>query len=297
MPERGSAFAIRIALFLLNLLGYWIVALILVPAVLYFFLTGRAGRRASRLYFQRLYEQSPDAAGKPSLWKSYLHHLCFGLITLDRFSFWQNRLSRFEFHRTGYENLNRSGKKGAVLLGAHLGSFDALRALSVDENHKIHVVMNTGNARKLNSVLNELNSDTNLRVIELKPGDLDAIFELKARVDEGEMVAILGDRLPEGNKKRVTWVPFLGKPAPFPQNVWILAHLLECPVFLTIGYRAGFRRYHVFCEPLFDKVELPRKQRAERLEYYISRYAQRLDELCRQCPYQWFNFFDFWSLD
>jgi predicted LPLAT superfamily acyltransferase len=296
MPERGSRCGIHIVLFLLNTVGYGVAVLTLLPIVGYFFLTGRPARRASLAYLHRLHQAHPEVSTPPSLWKSYVHHLHFAFTILDRVWLWQGKLEKFHFHEEGRHYLQRQDGKGALLLGAHVGSFDALRALSLAEGLTIHVVMHRGHAQKINAVMNALHPHTNLRVIELKPGDMEMIFALKDYVDRGEMIAILGDRIPPHAKQRVTWLPFLGEKAPFPQHAWLLASLLECPVYLTIGLRTGHRQYRVFVEPLAERVELPRREREERLQCYITPYARRLEEICCTYQYQWFNFYDFWSL-
>jgi predicted LPLAT superfamily acyltransferase len=296
MPERGSLCGIRIVLFLLNTVGYGVAVVTLIPIVGYFFLTGRTARRASLAYLQRLHRAHPEVSGPPSLRKSYVHHLHFAFMLLDRIWLWQGKLVKFHFHVHGREYLQRQDGKGVLLLGAHVGSFDALRALSLAEGLKIHVVMHRGHAQKINAIMNALHPHTNLRVIELVPGDMEMIFALKAHVDRGEMIAILGDRIPPYGKQRVSWLPFLGAEAPFPQHAWLLASLLECPICLTIALRIGYRQYRVLAEPLVERVELPRTEREERLQRYIEQYARRLEELCCAHPYQWFNFYDFWNL-
>jgi predicted LPLAT superfamily acyltransferase len=296
MPERGSLWGIRLVLFLLNTVGYGVAVLTLFPIVGYFFLTGRTARRASLAYLRRLHQVHPEVNGPPSLWKSYRHHLHFALTILDRVWLWQGKLEKFRFHEEGRHYIQRQDSKGALLLGAHMGSFDALRVLAFTEGFTVHVVMHRGHAQKINAVMNTLHPRTNLRVLELTPGDMEMIFTLKGYVERGEMIAILGDRMPPHAKQRVTWLPFLGKIAPFPQHAWLLASLLECPVYLTIGLRTGYRQYRVCAEPLVERVDLPRHAREERLQGYITQYARRLEELCCAYPYQWFNFYDFWSL-
>jgi predicted LPLAT superfamily acyltransferase len=296
MPERGSPWGIRLVLFLLNTVGYGIARLILLPIVGYFFLTGRDARGASLAYLQRLHRVHPDVDGPSSLWNSYRHHLHFALTLLDRLWLWQGKLEKFHFEEHGRHYLQRQDGKGVLLLGAHLGSFDALRTFSLAAGLKIHIVMHRAHAQKINAVINALHPNANFRVIELTPGDMGMIFTLKDCVERGEMIAMVGDRIPPQVKQRVTWVPFLGEKAPFPQHAWLLASLLECPVCLTIGLRTGHRRYCVFAEPLAERVELPHLEREERLQGYILQYARRLEELCCAYPYQWFNFYDFWGL-
>ena len=296
IPERGSQWGIRLVLFLLNTVGYGVAMLTLLPIAGYFFVTGRAARGASLAYLQRLHQVHPEVSGPPSLWKSYLHHLHFALTLLDRLWLWQGKLEKFHFQEHGRQYLQRQDGKGMLLLGAHLGSFDALRTFALAEGFKIHIVMHRGHAQKINAVINALHPNTNLRVIELKPGDMEMVFALKDYVERGEMIAMVGDRIPPYAKQRVTWLPFLGEKAPFPQHAWLLASLLECPVCLTIGLRTGHRQYSVFAEPLAERVELPRLEREQHLQHYITQYVRRLEELCCTYPYQWFNFYDFWSL-
>ncbi|MGE5489800.1 MAG: glycosyltransferase family 2 protein, partial [Actinomycetota bacterium] len=75
---------------------------------------------------------------------------------------------------------------------------------------------------------------------------------------------------------------------------FILAALLECPVFLFFCTREA-DGYHVHFEPFAERIELPRGRRVEAIAALAQRYADRLAALCRRAPFQWFNFFDFWA--
>jgi predicted LPLAT superfamily acyltransferase len=49
------------------------------------------------------------------------------------------------------------------------------------------------------------------------------------------------------------------------------------------------------CEPFENLIDLPRGAREEALHACVARYAARLEHHCRLAPYNWFNFYDFWS--
>lgn len=296
LPERGSLWGMRSVLFTLNVLGYRVASALLVPIVAYFFLTGGRSRRASLDYLGRLHRHDPKQP-PPTRWRSYQHHLQFAQLLLDRLLLWQGKLEQFQFETHGRELLESKAGKGAVLLGAHLGSFDALRALGQGLERRIHVVAFRAHAAQINRVQAELNPDANVRVLELTPGDINGILELKACIDRGDHVALLGDRLAPSAKERVCRVPFLGADAAFPQSPWILAALLDCPVRLVTAMQTGARAYRVRVEPLAERIALPRKDRESHVRPYVTAFARRLEELCCDHPCQWSNFYDFWNRD
>lgn len=292
--ERGSRLGMRLVLWLLNFCGYRVASVAVFPIAAYFFGTGRASRRASMEYLRRLHAHCPAAPG-PTLWNSFRHHLEFALTILDRAWFWQGKLEKFQISTTGRELLRQYRGRGVLLVGAHLGSFDALRVLAGVENLKLRVVMNRGQARKINALFRALSRGSDLNVVELAPGDIDGVLALRQAVEEGEMIAILGDRVVETSPGRTVKVPFLGSEAAFPENPWILAALLECPVMLTFGLRVGRLRYHLRAELFSDRIVVDRTRRREEIIARVNRFARRLEDLCCDHPFQWFNFHDIWD--
>lgn len=294
VPERGTFRMMRLGMVLLNFFGYRIGKAVGMLVCGYFYLTGSSSRSASAGYLKRLHAFAPTKKTEPTARNVLNHHWHFAINLIDRLWFWQGRMKNFHFTREGREHI-RNRKSGILLLGAHLGSFDALRAFSQDKHMKLNVVMYRAHADKINHLLQSLNAEADLQVVELDKGGVDQIFALKERIDAGEVVAILADRPAPHGRNRTTEIPFLGCPAAFPQNPWILASLLECPVFFTVGLRIAPRHYHVIVEPMFDQVILPRNTRQESLRVYMERYVKRLEELCCEHPYQWFNYFNFWK--
>jgi len=70
------------------------------------------------------------------------------------------------------------------------------------------------------------------------------------------------------------------------------------PRLVAFGLHTPPNRYDLYCEPLADRIVLPRgAAREEALAAWASRYAARVEHHCRLAPYNWFNFYDFWSTD
>ena len=168
-----------------------------------------------------------------------------------------------------------------------------MRAMSRAQHLSINILVHFRNARRINALLAAVAPDFMGRVIEIDPGDPSFIFQVRDRLEAGEMVAILGDRT--GLAERSVEVDFLGAPASFPTGAFTLAAAVGCPVYLTFALHHPPRRYDLYCEPFATKIELPRDSRAEVLREYVERYARRLEYYCRLAPDNWFNFYDFWE--
>lgn len=289
-PEVGSPLGIRATLWFLRLVGRGPVRAALPILVFYYFLLGRTVRRASRTYLARLGVES-------GLWASYRHVLRFAQCAVDRPFLLLGRNDLFEVEVTGHEHIERlvEAGKGGILLGAHLGSFEALRMHGRVHDVAINVLGHFGNAAKINAILSEVSPEHRAHLVDFDPDDPNFVFRLRDLVERGELIAILGDRVVHG--KKTVPARFLGAEARFPSGVFVLAALLGCPVVLAFGLHHSPNRYHFYCEPFADEVEVPRGQRDEALREHAQRYADRLEHYCRLAPDNWFNFFDFWVGD
>ena len=299
--ERGSLAGLWLTAFVYRIFGRRLSEWFVLPIVAYFFLTDRRGRRASRRYLDRLYALPAGAAAlghPPTSRDCFRHYRQFALATVDRLRFTVDG-GDVEIVLRGREHFTPllAAKRGAVLLGAHLGSFDALRILAAREGIVVNVLMVTRHAPRINAVLRRLNPEVDFRVIEPGSDAIDTVSRLRACLEQGEFVAILADRVGAAARSRVVRVPFLGWPAPLPLGPFVLAAALGCPMLFLVGLRRTPTRYEVFAERLADPVRMSSSDRAGQLAELARRYADRLGAYCVEAPYQWFNFFDFWGED
>jgi predicted LPLAT superfamily acyltransferase len=296
--EKGSAWGMLFTAMLYRLLGRWAAEPLLWGIAAYFFLKDGRTRRCSLDYLERALAGSGAAA--PG-WKDvYLHYLSFARTSLDRFDVWTDRLDRYRFNAQGEELLtSRLGTgRGAVLLGAHLGNFDTLRAVAQRRGGVVHVMTDYQNSQKFMSTLKKFAPHVDKGMVRYDVTSVDSIFELKQAVQRGEYVGLLGDRVAAGSvrgARRVTPATFLGKTALFPQAPFLFAAHLECAVFLIFSLRRSAGVYDFFVEPFAERIDLA-GSREEALSRYVAAYAARLEFYCRRFPYQWFNFYDFWGI-
>jgi predicted LPLAT superfamily acyltransferase len=254
----------------------------------YFLLFAPASRRASSNYLRR-------ALGRPPQWRDlYQHFFTFAATIHDRVYLVNRRFELFDFEVHGEDTLLRllAGGKGLLLMGAHLGSFEVIRALG-RKNTDLHVamVMHQDNAQKLNAMLAAIDPEAVQDIIGL--GRIDSMLKVRGRLDEGCVVGMLADRT-LGNDTLYP-VQILGTDANLPGGPFRIAALLRRPVVFMTGLYLGGNRYAIHFDALADFSTVARGQRDAALEAAITRYAALLDQYCRKSPYNWFNFFDFWQ--
>ncbi|MCK5717641.1 MAG: glycosyltransferase family 2 protein [Thiomargarita sp.] len=298
IPERGTPLAFNLMLWIYKYLGRRIFQIVLVPVMAYFFVWGKTARHASQQYLKKVYalgSSHPKMTTPPTLSSSFYHFIQFGLSALDRMASWNGDIKYHDIDAGdihALKDLAQSGK-GAVIIGSHLGNLELSRAL-LDDAIKMNILVFTDHALKFNAMLAHVNSKVKNSLIQISHLGPDTAIMLKEKIDQGELIVILGDRTPTNHsKERLHYVEFLGDTAPFSQGPFILASLLACPVYLLFCLKEE-DGYHVHFEHFTDAIILNRKTRDAELKPVIQRFAKRLEYYCLQQPFQWFNFFDFW---
>ena len=285
-PERGSVPLVRFMVWASIRAGRALSRIILFPIVPYFFLTAARARANTRAFLRRALGREPSLG---EVWRVFWN---FSTTIHDRVFFLQGRFDLFDVQVRGAELF---GDSGALLMGAHVGSFEALRACGrVLGKRRVAMAMYEDNARRLNAILAPIDPTAPNDIIAL--GHVDSMIALEARLAEGDFVGMLPDRR-LGDEAAIE-LSFLGAPAAFPTGPMRMAALLRRRVFFMTGVYRGGNRYEVRFEPLADFAGLDGSDRAARsraIEEAVRAYAARLEALARDAPDNWFNFHDFWQ--
>ena len=298
LAERGSGLGIRVTVACYRLLGEQAVRLLLYPIVGYFLVTGSPARRASIDYLRRLKAFSGDTVGTPQPnWTSaFRHMMAFAESALHKLAGWAGDIDpqSVDFPDRGELDALLASGKGALLISAHIGNLERMRALAAGERLvTVNAVVYAEHAPRFRNALMSANDRYSLNLIQVNDVGPETSIAMKEKIERGELLVIVGDRTPPSDKGRVSRVNFLGAPASFAQGPFILASLLECPVYLFFCLREG-GRYRIHFERFAERITLPRKQRNEILAQLAQRFATSLEALCVQAPYEWFNFYDYW---
>ena len=271
-------------------LGRPFARLLLYPVVAYFLCTGGAAAEASRRFLRHALAREPGWSDRFASWHT------FAAVLLDR-------IYLLKGHGTGFvirvdkdaatdEVLH--GARGAVILVSHFGSFDVMRVMGRHQMRlPLRIVLDRQHGPMFTAMLETLDPDLARGVIDAAQRGPQMVLALKQALDKGDLLGLMGDRA-QGPEPTVE-VPFMGRPAAFPEGPWILASVLKVPVVLAFGVYEGGNRYHIVLERLVDHVVLPRAERRAAIAAYAGAYAARLEHQVRQAPHNWFNYYDFWT--
>ena len=290
--ESGTPFAMRFLRWL-ALRAPRPVASAVLWTVCVFFVSqsDRPTTRASRNYLTRLDRKQPD------LWQLHRHAFNFAQVAIDRPRFLQFGMAAFDIHVVNptpvHEALAQS--KGAILLGAHFGSFEALRAFDrMLPALDVRYLMFGDHAEASTRLLGELNEDVEDRVIPLKDGP-GAMLAVSNALQEGCFIAFLGDRQPEGALGDTIEVSFLGDAIRIPKSPYMTAMAARVPLILCFAPRLPSGRYLIEFLMIYDGAQVQRHERDAKCREFAEKYVQYLEGLCRRHPDNWFNFFDIWG--
>lgn len=282
--------------------GRWLYRALIWPVALYFVVVRPVARTASIEYLQRVGVLTAQAPWWRR-WAWATRHVAeFADALLDKALVWTGALdlsdARIDADARFLSAVDASvaGGRGGLLVVAHHGNLEALRALGHRlPRLRLNILVHTRHAQRFNAMLARLNPASAANLLQVTELDAAVAADLALRVDRGEFIVFAADRVPVSGLARTQEVPFLGAPAAFPIGPWVLAAALRCPVYWLGCVKHDDRRYTLRCELLHDAVRLPRADRARGLAEAIGAYVRRLEAACREVPLAWFNFYPFWS--
>jgi hypothetical protein len=286
-PERGSAAVARILTFLALRLGRKFGLLMLWLTAAYFYLFAPTARRHSRQYLRRALARAPTRAD------FFRHVYAFGATLLDRLYLVHGRMDLFAVTIEGEELLRAAAARGdgALLLGAHLGSFEIMSTIGRRRpGLRVAMAMYEHNASRIGALFRDADPASAPQIIPL--GHLDAMLRIRDALDAGGFVGMLADRTIGEAPAQV--VSFLGAPALFPSGPMRAAAALRRRVMFMTGLYRGGNHYHIVFHELADFSQPAPGGREAAVRDAIARYVTLLEKYCRSDPYNWSNFYDFW---
>jgi len=297
--EVGTNSALRFAGWVHRHFGRKPSLVLAVLSAVYFCLKNGAARRATARYVSRVGVSSdgPLASGRaPRGWWVLRIFIEFAISIYDRIVVWGGAVDTFELDHDGSEKLFELAKagQGALLLGAHLGNLDMMGFIAADHDLPMNVVVYNENAERINAFLESLDGPR-VNLIQLRPGSVQAAFEIRACIERGEFVAVMADRTPPLAAAATARFNFLGHDAPFPLGPFRLARALGCTVCFVLCVRVSGTRYRTILRTISGPATVAPGEQRKSAKELLAAYVALLEQFCQRYPLQWFNFFDFWD--
>lgn len=248
----------------------------------YFVLFAKKPRQAMISFYQKGFGFSKWKAIRMGS-KNFYH---FGQILIDRVALKTARKKEFSFQFDNEEALirmNESGK-GGFLFSAHLGNWEnAGNLLGERITLKINILMLDAEVQKVKAFLESNTSKAQYNLIPIKD-DLSHLILIHQALKRKELIALHADRTSAGQKN--IRLPFLNGLAEFPAGPFIMAHKFKVPLTFVYAVKSGTKSYQLSATEPIEVFESP--------EEIAGLYVKRLEELVKQHPTQWFNFFEYY---
>lgn len=291
-PERGSVWLLALMRRLAAMLPDRLADPLLWFIALYFaILPGATARQGSDKYLWAILGR------KPRLRDRHAHFRTFARVVYDRIRLLERGLAGLDIRIHGKEVIQRYAEAGrpCVLLGAHFGSFEVMRAVDRTlPGLTVRYLMYEAHADKTARIMADINPDVARQIIPVTDGQ-DAMLAVREALEAGHFVAFLGDRMPVANARAEVEIDFLGGTMRVPRAPYLSAMLAKAPLILFFSPLVGRGNYDITFTQIHDGQPVPRSERDAVCQALAQRYGDELATMCRDHPLNWFNFFDVWG--
>lgn len=232
--------------------------------------------------------------------RSRLHSACLllknyyrlGQTLIDKVAIGNGMIGKYHFKFERYQeflDVLDSGQ-GAIMIGAHVGNWEIGTPFFNDYSKKMNVVMYDAEHQKIKEILKKNRQQQSYKIIPVNEDNLAHIFKITKALDKKEYVCFQGDRFL--NTDKLLTCTFMGQEAAFPIGPFLLASRLKVPVVFYFAMREAKQTYH-FHFIQAEKVARTKEKRAE--QALLEQYVNALENIIRQYPEQWFNYYPFWG--
>ena len=248
----------------------------------YFYFFAPTARRGLNEFWKMV---KPEMGWLRRQFKIERHFYRFGMIQMDRAinNFSEKQIYQGRSHGLEHIQAAFSSGKGFIVLNSHMGGWDLAASLFRTRGmpKPIFMVEYGGAAKKL----------THVKSLDSAQVE-QPIFDIHTLINQGNCVGMMGDR---PMNPRFELLPFMGKLAPFDVTPFRIAAALKVPVVFTFGFKFEGVFYNFYADAPREYIYSGTESREIQNERWAQEYADRLAEMARKHPDQWFNLYEVWS--
>ena len=283
-----TRFFYRLLTRLTELCGPWLLVIVSrIIAAGYFLFSGRVPE--SRRFYAALY---PGKGRLYHLWCTFKQYQNFTTIHLDRFL--ASQAATTPFTSEGWEKLESVlGRQGGVLLMSHLGNWEMAARLLRQQKNDLRLLLYMGEKEK-EGVEHLQKKDLRKAGVTIissgqEGGSLFSAVEGVRFLQSGGVISLAGDILWRRNQHKVR-VTFLGHDAYLPDAPYIFALVTGAPLFVFFAFRTGKNSYRfTVSDPIAIRPQ-SRQDRAQAIAGAAQQYADLLEKMLREHPFEWYHF-------
>jgi predicted LPLAT superfamily acyltransferase len=283
-----NGLAYRLLLRLTGLCGPWLLVVFSrIVALGYFLFSSNVPE--SRRFYAALY---PERGRLSHLWCAFRQYQNFTTIHLDRFL--ASRSKSTPDIPQDWERLTTAlGQQGCILLMSHLGNWEVAARLLSQQNKNLRLLLYMG-VKEKEGVEHMQKEDlrragVTIIGVDQKGGSPFVAVEGIRHLQSGGIVSMTGDIVWRSDQRKVR-VRFLGHDAWIPEAPYIFALLSGAPLFVFFAFRTGKNSYHF---TLSDPIAIQphtRRDRDQALAAAAQQYADLLEKMLREHPFEWYHF-------
>jgi len=299
----GSAFGQKAMKIMFSILDVRIGYVILAFIVPFYMLFARRGYLAIYHYFRLRQGYSP----MKSFLKTYKNHFLFGQMIIDRFAIYAGKKCfRIDNPDNNLFMDMVKGQRGFIIASSHVGNPELCGYMLSQNIKRINSLIFGGEAREVQKNRMKILEENNVRIITTG-ADMSHIFLINDALQNGEILTMLCDRV-FGSGKTVE-CDFMNGKADFPAGAFALAMQFDVPVIALFVMKTSMLRYRIHVIPVLPPPQSDSQRDSSQdgsrnnsrdtsrdAMYGMARnFAFTLENILKQYPEQWFNFYEFWK--
>ena len=284
----GWGFGIKIFLTLIKIFGFMPAYALLVPVCFVYTIINSKAKKAIKQFRNHLNL-------KTNFFDYYAHFFSFSLSLIHRMGMLVRKNCKIKYSAQNEDYIKNALEKGkgVILLSSHIGSWGiASEILFKRIGTKVNILIFERDEEKMKKIYEDMNKNRNVNIIQLGENSLETALKIKDALQNGEIVAVLGDRYIDDN---VLEIEFLGEKAKFPRGIFEIACVTQTPIIPIFIMREKINVYNFQVGQPLEIPNIDRKKRQEFIYNAMRDFVNQIEEQAKKTPLQWYNFYCFWD--
>ena len=282
VKQRGSAWGIKLVIFLYKIFGYNFVYYLLYLLSVFYFIFASNVKKSLEIYYKHLDINFTNAI-------YYTHLRMFAITILDRFISKYDS-SSYTFIHKDEEQIQTILEDKTILLLSHFGAWSSAYNKPLTTNN-INIVMEESLLKGIKNIENKIkNKVENINILNFEQNSLHISIKIAQALLKNEIIAMMADRAI--NTKYKYKVKFFKEDAYFNANPFTLAYRTKTKILIYFIIYKNKQTYEVKSKILKIDYSISEKDATYKV---IQEYALFFENILKKYPDQWFNFYNFWE--